>query len=337
MRPHPDRGHNPRRPAATRPLYRSGGIALLLMATLTPAPARAQGVFEVFRRAAQGLVGGRAVQVVEFRADVAIAVDGGPDAGDPELADPEIAQWLQQARPSLRAELHLIRTTCNLTDGEAQRLGRLGLKAVKTSLRDLLAEQRKGRQNNVMYLRDPRDIVANALLGVVTAELSAERAARYKAEVEARVAEQRTVTVRALVAILDEELYLTSEQRTELEEVLTAKWDAKWLPSLEHLQYARQYFPNIPATVLAPHLNPGQQKAFAAMQKNQGIMFGFGGGAFGDNDGLEPDPLEDSAVQAAIRGAVMGAIGVCRPAAAAAPAGVQKGAVMRAIRVMPAR
>lgn len=323
------------RPRATRG-FRVGwlGLCLTLAVMGMPAPARAQGVFEVFRRAANAIVGREAGErVIVERGAVLMDGNAAAVAMDPQ-EDPEVLQYLQQVRPGLRSELHLVRQVCSLNDAEYRTISRAALLGVKKQVAELLAAQRKGRNGgNQLYMTDPRELVAKALGEAVTATLPADRADRYTQEVEARARDQKSITVRTLVAILDEELYLTDEQRPKLEAALTEKWDKKWVPSLEQLQYARQYFPKLPEAVIGPILSERQQKAWQGMQKNEGIMFGFNGGMFGDNDGLEPDPADESADAAFIRGIALGAVA----GGQTSNAPVAGRGVIRAIRVQPAR
>lgn len=322
------------RPRATRG-FRVGwlGLSLALGLMTMPAPARAQGVFEVFRRAANAIVGREAGErvIVERQA---VLVDGNAAAVamDPQ-EDPEVLQWLQQTRPWLRSELHLVRSICQLSDAEYRTISRATLVGLKKQVAELLAAQRKGQNGgNQLYMTDPREMVFKSLVEVVTANLPADRADRYKQEVETRDKEHKSIIIRSLVSILDEELYLTDEQRSKLEAALTEKWDKKWVPSPEHLQYARQYFPKLPESVVGPVLTERQQKAWQGMQKNEGIMFGFSSGMFNDNDGLEPDPADETADAAFARGAALGAVAGWRPTET-----VIEGRAIRAIRVLPAR
>jgi hypothetical protein len=218
-------------------------------------------------------------------------------------------QFARQYRSIARSELHLARKICEPTAEQFQQLR----EDVEQTLRATLEQQtdrqkkvvaqRRGQQqalqldmNNCAKLA--RDAVAHA----VKAQLSAEQADRFSAELAQRAVDRRETAAHNFVARLDQELVLSVDQRTQITAALLARWDDSWCQSLQMFMYDEQGLPNLPEAQIAKFLSPAQKKIWTTIPKNQGTVF-FGGGFLGGLLGNDVfgDVDIDADVPAAVR------------------------------------
>ena len=214
--------------------------------------------------------------------------------GQPAAAalDAQAALYVQQFRPMFRAEYYFIRNTCGLNADQRKQLARMGETAVKAAARQFVETQQKmmrgGWRPGTDY-PDPRKLVEQELTRVMIPLLSHDQESRYKAELEKRAASRKQVVIDNLVAKLDGDLVLSSEQRTRLVEALSANWKDAWGQSLQMLMNIDSFFPNIPDQVVAPILTDNQKEVWRRIPKNSNVFWGFTfrGGI------MENDPLDD--------------------------------------------
>lgn len=212
--------------------------------------------------------------------------------------DAQAAQYVQQFRPMFRAEYYFIRNTCGLNPDQRKQLARLAETAVKAAARQFVEAQQKtmrgGWQPGTDY-PDPRKLVEHELTRVMRPLLSHDQESRYKAELEKRAASRKQVVIDNLVAKLDGDLVLSSEQRTRLIEALSANWKDAWGQSLQMLMNIDSFFPNIPDQIVTPILTDNQKEVWRRIPKNSNVFWGFSfGGGIVDND-----PLDDPELAAA--------------------------------------
>ena len=214
--------------------------------------------------------------------------------GQPAVAalDAQAALYVQQFRPMFRAEYYFIRNTCGLNADQRKQLARMGETAVKAAAKQFVETQQKmmrgGWRPGTDYA-DPRKLVEQELSRVMSSLLSHDQESRYKAELEKRAASRKQVVIDNLVAKLDGDLVLSSEQRTRLVEALSANWKDAWGQSLQMLMNIDSFFPNIPDQVVAPILTDNQKEVWRRIPKNSNVFWGFTfrGGI------MENDPLDD--------------------------------------------
>ena len=217
----------------------------------------------------------------------------------------QAAQYVQQFRPMFRAEYYFIRNTCGLNTDQRKQLARLGETAVKAAARQFVEAQQKmmrgGWRPGTDY-PDPRKLVEQELTRVMSPLLSHDQESRYKAELEKRAASRKQVVIDNLVAKLDGDLVLTSEQRTRLVEALSANWKDAWGQSLEMLMNIDSFFPNIPDQVVAPILTDNQKEVWRRIPKNSNVFWGFSfGGGIVENDPLDDPELAEARKEAEAR------------------------------------
>ena len=236
-----------------------------------------------------------------------VVVQFAPVVGQPAAAalDAQAAQYVQQFRPMFRAEYYFIRNTCGLNTDQRKQLARLGETAVKAAARRFVEAQQKmmrgGWRPGTDY-PDPRNLVEQELARVMSPLLSHDQESRYKAELEKRAASRKQVVIDNLVAKLDGDLVLSSEQRTRLVEALSANWKDAWGQSLEMLMNIDSFFPNIPDQVVAPILTDNQKEVWRRIAKNSNVFWGFSfGGGIVENDPLDDPELAEAQKEAEAR------------------------------------
>lgn len=269
------------------------GVALALLATIALAqdrrgPAAPVGATVIVGEAVE-------VQVIPLpKGDVANQDQKKKDDKevDPNFA-PLLQRFTQQFRPILRAELHLVRSVCELTDDQRRKIhaaGEAALKEAATKSAETQVKMMRGVAAGMMP--DGRKSIQAAVSSAVKAHASAEQAARYEAELKQRTENQKRVAVRNSVAMIDEDLCLSAEQRDKISESLLAHWNDNLLQSIEMLQYGRRFLPPIPDQSVMPFLTETQK---AVWQGNRETGQNFYGGMFFGGLALDNDPLEEAA------------------------------------------
>lgn len=233
------------------------------------------------KRAAKGKAVVRA-RVIAKRA-IAVQVAGIPND--------QVQQYVQLLRPMERAEYYFIRNVCGLDKAQRKRVAKEGERALRIAARRFLEEQQKlmrGGWRPGVQQPDPQQILADVLGKSVPPLLSSDQAARYKDELDRRVASRKQVALDNLVAKLDQDLVLSAEQREKIGGALASNWNAAWGQSLQMLMNIEHFFPDIPDKLIAPFLTENQKAAWRRIPRNQNVFFGM---AF--NGQAENDPLDD--------------------------------------------
>lgn len=239
----------------------------------------------------------------------------------------QIRQYMQQMRPLLRSEYHIVRVVCRPTPEQRKELAREGEKALREASRKYVQMMQRPMGVNERAQNQPNKLIRAALLAAVKARFPPEVASRLEAEGKRREASRRSLFVRNLVARLDHDLVLDPGQRDKLAESLENHWDDSWAQSIEMFVYNYQYVPPIPDQLVAPFLNDAQKKIWRTIQKVQMFFGGFGlmGGVMVE-DPLEDPELKEARLEAA-RNDPVPAVQQGRPARIfLGPAAVQKAA-----------
>jgi hypothetical protein len=224
-----------------------------------------------------------AAAVAKFAVPLAVNMDG------------QVRQYLQQFRPILRAEYHVVRAVCRPSPEQRNEIARAGEQALREAAKKYVDMMRRPMTAAQRAALDPRKQIREGLAKSVKARLSADVAARLDQEIARRDASHKELAVRNLVARLDRDLVLSPDQRAKIAESLTSHWDASWCQSLEMFMYDYQFLPAIPDTYVAAFLNDPQKKIWRSTQRVGGFWGGFGmmGGVMVD------DPLEDEELRRA--------------------------------------
>jgi hypothetical protein len=165
------------------------------------------------------------------------------------------ADGLDPFRPQLQVELQFVRKICAPSKQQMQ--------AIKSDLEKCLAEAAKGSGPTSCDLLPPKlaDCVAN--------HLSKADAARYRAEVTKRNAQEREACVYTFVALIDPDLSLSEPQRKALVVALIPVWKPVWSQMIEmNVRWATRRVPPIPDEVILPLLDADQVRAWKKLPKN---------------------------------------------------------------------
>jgi hypothetical protein len=206
-----------------------------------------------------------------------------------------IQQWTMQFRPILRVEYLFVRVVCNPTKEQRIPIARAGLKALDEAAKKYVDWQ--NNQNRIVGGRlverpaipDTRKFLQEALAAAVKANLSSGQSESYRAEIEARSAEQKRVALVNLLARLDQALILSPEQRDKLKESLSSHWNEPWAQGFQSFNLDDQYLPMVPDSLVSTFLNDEQKQVWAGTQK---ITFNSNGLSFGMN--MNNEPLDDA-------------------------------------------
>jgi len=195
-------------------------------------------------------------------------------------------QFLPQFRALWKAEMYFIGKVCQPTKEQMDAIQATSAATTAAASRRYAQGMQNGGRMALGSSStgfDPRGLLQESLLPVLKENLKPEQLAHYNEEVAQRQAAKQSMAVHNLVAKLDRDLLLSSDQREKVEASLTSKWDPSWCQSSQALLNLDQYFPAIPNDVVTPYLNERQQEIWRGMRKNSGqVFFGGGFGLFGN-------------------------------------------------------
>ena len=187
-------------------------------------------------------------------------------------------QFLPQFKPLLTAELSFINRVCALNLEQRKQIHAVSEKCIKTAVRKYAMAQnglmRNGFGRRLRTMPDPSELLHQALGKTLERILQPAQQAAYHDELAKRRAYRQQVAIENVVAIIDERLVLTIDQRKQLLDSLTKNWKAGWVQSAEMLMNSNQYLPSIPDAFVTSALNDTQKKVWRAAQKQGFSMWG---------------------------------------------------------------
>jgi hypothetical protein len=193
-------------------------------------------------------------------------------------AQPPRADALGPLRAQLLVELQFVRKICAPSKPQMQ--------AITKDLEKCLADAAKRTGPSSCDLLPP------ALADSVANHLSKSDAARYRAEVLKRDAQEREACVYTFVTLVDPDLGLSDHQRKALVAALLPVWKPVWSQMIEmDVRWATRRVPPIPDDFILPLLNADQAQAWKRLPKNLETRQAFDAqriGAIGT-----PNPLPD--------------------------------------------
>lgn len=159
-------------------------------------------------------------------------------------------EWL---RPHVQAEYHRLCNVCNPDREQRKQIARDCVEVARTAVQDvadvLLRRGQPGSQGRIDGLRT---LVEQDMVQVVKNRLGTDQSARYRREVEARDVERRETAIRAIVAELDQELFLSTQQREEIRSALDSNWSDAWSVAVDGGgATTRSLFPSLNQHVVA--------------------------------------------------------------------------------------
>jgi len=216
-----------------------------------------------------------------------------------QTKEAQIQQLAQRLRPLLRVEYHFLRAVCELNQEQRRQVARAGERGLKEAAARNLGVINNGVQVFVAgqavppeaRVNDPRKHIQEVLAKALK-EVSSKEADQYARELQRREEHTKLVAIRNIVARLDKELLLTSDQRDAIAESLSSGWNDSWGLSVQALVNIDHYFPAIPDSYIVPSLNSVQKDAWRNSQATrQVIRFGV---ALGADDGIEDEELTEA-------------------------------------------
>jgi hypothetical protein len=251
------------------PLVAIGGAGVIVASALVaaqepkvePAPEAAKGrvvLKELAPVRIEGQVGGGVVLPVLPGAPPAPVIHLDIAPGVPGLGG-GIETSIEQYRPYLRVEYHFLRMVCALSEEQRRPIAREAERAFVKAMQQYDELRQPGQLRRAgepaRVLPDPRKLIQQGLARVAAEHLSAEQAARYRAELEQRAEDRKRVMIRSLVEKLDDELILSPAQRTRLTETLNSHWNESWFPTEPMMMNPERYLSRIPIQHLDSVLN----------------------------------------------------------------------------------
>ena len=208
---------------------------------------------------------------------------GQPEMDDPaqkEMKDRERAYFKKQFQMTLRTELALSLRACRPNPEQRTEIRKAAEKAfVEAGEKwvDIQVQMKRGGNGQSPNIKEE---LQQAITATINRLLSADAAAAYKKEVDARIEHRRKTTIQNLVSWVDRNVILTAEQRQKLTAQMEKHWSPNWGNSLEYMQWVDNVFPNMPAECLDSVLNDNQKKVWTEVQNMErsefwGVGFGY--------------------------------------------------------------
>ena len=123
-------------------------------------------------------------------------------------------------------------------------------------------------------LIDPCQLVSEAVAASLVEQIGEEQGKDFLDELSKREQRRRAATVRRLVGILDDDLFLSAKQRESIEAAIGEKWDEGLAMALDHQMEinGRKIYPGLPYKRVLPHLTPAQQSKLGDGKQSREIM-----------------------------------------------------------------
>jgi hypothetical protein len=211
---------------------------------------------------------------------------------DVNIADPRAinfrnmtARFARQGRPIVRAELMFVRKLFQLDLDSFTRVVRDAAVALDDVAKKLAEATQRG---SVVFTNGPggtrsarlidgNALLRDALLAVMKKNLTADQFALYQAESEKKSEFRKHAAVGYLVESLNQDLFLSENQRHDLTDALTAHWDESWSTTLDFILVGNKVYPIGADNEISPILNPAQRTLWKGSQRNNTASGGFGG------------------------------------------------------------
>ena len=204
-----------------------------------------------------------------------------------------LPQFEQQVRPLIRAQYHFLRSIAKPTKEQRAKLvagAEEAQKAVVHKFAELQLKMQRGMWDGSSKYPNGQQLVSERFTTLAKDCLDPEQFERFSKEIAKKDEIFKSVCVKNLVVMIDQQLVLTPDQREKLAADLTKKWDKTWVGSLEIFMYGEQFMPQLPEDVLLPHLNPLQKEVWKASPRNGGNIWGGFGFMWGNQ--VDAGPLD---------------------------------------------
>lgn len=210
------------------------------------------------------------------REPVDVALDAAGNSGEAVVAADEHDPQVKKLRRYVRVNCALARRACELSDSEEAAFAQMDDAWIAKQIRESIELPGVGEMVGILRFlggaaRDvrPQEVkipaVKKRIDSAIDEALSPEHRETFQRERDERVNFRKQALAGVLVAVLDESLFLSPEQRSLLEPAVAA-----WLTTDLYWEFYFQnsnYLPDIPRQVLAQALSPTQLAVVQEAQK----------------------------------------------------------------------
>jgi hypothetical protein len=123
-------------------------------------------------------------------------------------------------------------------------------------------------------LIDPCQLVSDAVAASLIEQVGEDHGADFLDELSKREQRRRAASIRRLVGVLDDDLYLSAKQRESIEAAIGEKWDEGLAMALDHQMEinGRRIYPGLTYKRVLPHLTPAQQSKLGDGKQSREIF-----------------------------------------------------------------
>ena len=204
-----------------------------------------------------------------------------------------LPQFEQQVRPLIRSKYNLLRSVANPTKEQRAKIVVEAEEAQRDVVKvfaELQLKMQRGMWDGNSKYPNGQNLVAEKFKELAKKCLNPDQLERYNQEMARREEVYKSVCVKNLVSMIDQQLVLSPDQRDKLAADLAKKWDKNWVSSLEVFMYGEQFMPQLPDDVMLTHLNASQKEVWKATPRNGGNIWGGFGFMWGNN--FDAGPLD---------------------------------------------
>ncbi|TWU17923.1 hypothetical protein Poly21_00750 [Allorhodopirellula heiligendammensis] len=211
------------------------------------------------------------------------------DAGDVQAFFPamvgaparDLGAPLEFVKPLVNLEISFIKRVCEPTDEQMTEIVAAAKQAYEATGDMVQDPQQAIRVDNRVQIMGPgnEQLKENPYRRVrrdaakyLQAIVSEEQYDRYQAESKQRDEFERAAVVGTIVALIDDKIAMTEQQRAEMTELMTPLKDGFDLQSMQVYIYNPQYLPKIPVSVVNKVFDERQLKAWKSMNS---VMMSF--------------------------------------------------------------
>ncbi len=274
--------------SAARIAAAAAGLALIHCSS-QPLPAQENNLTWLFHRVIDRWFANSDAR--ETSAQMAEAEAEEKDRKDPRQEDVDEGlkqQWKQleihfsqQLRPILIGQINLARQACEPTKEQSEKIAKRGKAALQSGVNAILESQKKmqlGRWDPSKDKQpDPQKIITQEFLKIAREELPRDKLAALEEAIKRREASRKRAAMLCLVAKMDQDLYLSRDQRDQLLQVLDKHWNADWQTNLQfYLQNQGGHYPNLPDKPILDVLEARQKAVWKQVQKADLANWGWG-------------------------------------------------------------
>ena len=186
-------------------------------------------------------------------------------------------QFRPQCQQVLYMELAFLRQVCRPDAKRFAEVAKASKGSYRAALHQYVVAQFGAMQvgaNDGSGGSDIRSHLEQALAPLAEAKLGAEAAGLYRQECAKRAQSRRRAVVLSLVAMIDERLVLSAEQREKLVRSLTAAYQKGWDSYLQMFAFNNQgALPAIRDETIVPLLTERQNIVWQQVPKQSGVIF----------------------------------------------------------------